>query len=141
MEAKTDLAERAGEALSRIETVVLTVAERVHNICAAAEEMTAASDDVSRSMADVAAIVEESSATAEEMSASAEQVSASVQTVAGTVGQQDAPRWKTWWHRPPNCRISRRPWPVWWTALQSVSAEAEVPDFVSRPEPVLQKAA
>ena len=89
VEAKTDLAERAGEALSRIETVVLTVAERVHNICAAAEEMTAASDDVSRSMADVAAIVEESSATAEEMSASAEQVSASVQTVAGTVGQQD----------------------------------------------------
>ena len=90
VEAKTTLAERAGESLTQIQSVVQAVTERVHNICAAAEEMTAASDEVSRAMADVAAIVEESSAAAEEMSASAEQVSASVRTVAGTTAQQSA---------------------------------------------------
>ena len=90
VEAKTALAERAGETLARIQTVVASVTERVHNICAAAEEMTTASEEVSRSMADVAAVVEESSAAAEEMSASAEQVSASVATVAGTTAQQSA---------------------------------------------------
>ncbi len=68
--------------------MVASVSERVHSICAAAEEMTAASDEVSRSMSDVAAVVEQSSAAAEEMSASAEQVSASVATVAGTTTQQ-----------------------------------------------------
>ncbi len=90
VEAKTGLAERAGASLTQIQSVVASVTERVHCICAAAEEMTAASDEVSRSMADVAAIVEESSAAAEEMSASAEEVSASVQTVAGTTAQQGA---------------------------------------------------
>lgn len=88
VEAKTALAERAGEALTQIEVVVASVTERIHNICTAAEEMTAASDEVSRAMSDVAAVVEESSAAAEEMSASAEQVSASVATVAGTTTQQ-----------------------------------------------------
>ena len=90
VEAKTELAERAGEALTQILSVVRVVTERVGSICAAAGEMTAASDEVSRAMADVAAVVEESSAAAEEMSASAEQVSASVQTVAGTTAQQEA---------------------------------------------------
>ena len=88
VEAKTALAERAGEALTQIQAVVASVTERVHNICAAAEEMSAASDEVSRAMSDVAAVVEESSAAAEEMSASAEEVSASVATVAGTTTQQ-----------------------------------------------------
>ena len=90
VEAKTELAERAGEALTQILSVVRVVTERVGSICTAAGEMTAASDEVSRAMADVAAVVEESSAAAEEMSASAEQVSASVQTVAGTTAQQEA---------------------------------------------------
>lgn len=88
VEAKTALAERAGETLTQIQAVVAAVTERVHSICAAAEEMTSASDEVSRAMSDVAAVVEESSAAAEEMSASAEQVSASVSTVAGTTAQQ-----------------------------------------------------
>jgi len=88
VEAKTALAERAGETLTQIQAVVAAVTERVHRICAAAEEMTASSDEVSRAMSDVAAVVEESSAAAEEMSASAEEVSASVSTVAGTTAQQ-----------------------------------------------------
>ena len=88
VEAKTALAERAGETLTQIQAVVAAVTERVHSICAAAEQMTSASDEVSRAMSDVAAVVEESSAAAEEMSASAEQVSASVSTVAGTTAQQ-----------------------------------------------------
>jgi methyl-accepting chemotaxis protein len=88
--AKAILAERAGESLSEIQSVVAAVAARVHNICEAAEKMSAASDDVARSMADVAAVVEESSAAAEEMSASADEVSASVSTVAGTTAQQSA---------------------------------------------------
>ena len=90
VEAKTELAERAGEALTQIQVVVASVAERVHSICVAAEEMTAASDEVSRSMAAAAAVVDESSAAAEEMSASAEEVSASVRNVAGTTAQQGA---------------------------------------------------
>ena len=88
VEAKTALAERAGETLSEIQTVVAAVTERVRSICTAAEEMSSASDEVSRAMSDVAAVVEESSAAAEEMSASAEEVSASVSTVAGTTAQQ-----------------------------------------------------
>jgi len=88
VEAKTALAERAGETLTQIQAVVAAVTECVHRICAAAEEMTVSSDEVSRAMSDVAAVVEESSAAAEEMSASAEEVSASVSTVAGTTAQQ-----------------------------------------------------
>jgi methyl-accepting chemotaxis protein len=88
VESKTALAEGAGESLAQIQAVVALVAERVHKICAAAEQMTAASNEVSQSMADVAAVVEESSAAAEEVSASAEQVSASVATVAGTTAMQ-----------------------------------------------------
>lgn len=88
VEAKTALAERAGETLTEIQAVVAAVTARVRSICAAAEEMSSASDEVSRAMSDVAAVVEESSAAAEEMSASAEEVSASVSTVAGTTAQQ-----------------------------------------------------
>jgi methyl-accepting chemotaxis protein len=88
VESKTALAEGAGKSLTQIQEVVALVAERVHKICAAAEEMTAASNEMSQSMADVAAVVEESSAAAEEVSASAEQVSASVATVAGTTVMQ-----------------------------------------------------
>jgi methyl-accepting chemotaxis protein len=88
--SKAVLAERAGDSLGEIQSIVALVAGRVHSICAAAEEMSAASDDVARSMADIASVVEESSAAAEEMSASAEEVSASVATVAGTTVQQRA---------------------------------------------------
>ncbi len=88
VEAKTELAERAGEALTQIQGVVASVARRVHNICTAAEEMAASADEVSRAMASAAAVVDETSAAAEEMSASAEEVSASVRSVAGTTAQQ-----------------------------------------------------
>lgn len=90
VEAKTELAERAGEALTQIQSVVATVAERVHSIYTAAEEMAAVSDEASRSIAAAASVVDESSAAAEEMSASAEEVSASVRNVAGTTAQQGA---------------------------------------------------
>ncbi len=90
VEAKTELAERAGEALTQIQSVVATVAERVHSIYTAAEEMATVSDEASRSIAAAASVVDESSAAAEEMSASAEEVSASVRNVAGTTAQQGA---------------------------------------------------
>lgn len=90
VEAKTELAERAGEALTQIQGVVASVAERVQNICTAAEDMSASADDVSRAMASAAAVVDETSAAAEELSASAEEVSASVRSVAGTTAQQGA---------------------------------------------------
>lgn len=88
VESSAKLAERAGGSLAQIQSVVGAVSERVHSICAAAEEMSAASDEVSRAISEVAAVVEESSAAAEEMSASAEEVSASVSTVASTTAQQ-----------------------------------------------------
>ena len=90
VEAKTELAERAGEALTQIQGVVASVAERVHNICTAAEEMSASADDVARAMASASAVVDETSAAAEELSAAAEEVSASVRSVAGTTVQQGA---------------------------------------------------
>jgi len=88
--SRTEMAERTGETLTQIQSVVTAVAESVASICAAAVEMTASSDEVSRAMTDIAAVVEESSAAAEEMSASAQQVSASVQTVANTTAMQES---------------------------------------------------
>nr|MDQ2687561.1 methyl-accepting chemotaxis protein [Armatimonadota bacterium] len=84
------LAEQAGEALGRIQEVVLEVNRQVESIGAASEEMLASSEEVARAITEVAAVVEQASASAEQMSASAEQVSASVQTVTGTVAQQGA---------------------------------------------------
>ena len=84
------LAEEAGAALQRIQSVVQGVTERVMGISAASEQMSASADDVSRSIGDIAAVVEQSSAAAEEMSASAEEVSASIQTVTDTAAQQTA---------------------------------------------------
>jgi methyl-accepting chemotaxis protein len=87
---KTSVAEKAGIALTNIQTAVKSVTAQINNIAVAAEEMTASSDEVARSIADIAAVVEESSAAAEEMSASAEQVSNSVQTVSDTTAQAEA---------------------------------------------------
>lgn len=84
------LAEEAGQALGRIQEVVLEVNRQVASIGAASEEMLASSEEVAKAITEVAAVVEQASAAAEEMSASAEQVSASVQTVTGTVAQQGA---------------------------------------------------
>ena len=88
VEAGTLLAEKAGEALSRIREQVASVTDKIEGISTAAIDMTGASDTVTRNINDVAAVVEESGAAAEEMSASAEQVSASVQTVAETTLHQ-----------------------------------------------------
>jgi len=88
VEAKTILAERAGEALIQIQAVVESVTDRVAKIGSAAEDMKTVSEDVSQAISDVAAVVEQSCAAAEEMSASAEEVSASVSTVATTTTQQ-----------------------------------------------------
>ncbi len=87
-ESGSTLAEEAGQALARIQTVVGAVTARVQGIQAAAGRVTTAADEVSRSISDVSAVVEQSSSAAEEMSASAEEVSVSVGTVAFTTRQQ-----------------------------------------------------
>ena len=88
--AGTGLAEEAGAALSRIQSVVSEMSGRVLSISAASEQMAASAQEVSATISEVAAVIEESSAAAEEMSASAGEVSASVQIVAGTTTQQGA---------------------------------------------------
>jgi methyl-accepting chemotaxis protein len=88
--ANTETAERAGKALSQIQSVVIAAASQVKAISESAAKMTESSDNVARSIADVAAIIEQSCASAEEMSASAEEVAASVQTVTETTKQQKA---------------------------------------------------
>jgi methyl-accepting chemotaxis protein len=86
--AGSALAEEAGAALSRIQSVVLEMSDRVLSIGTASEQMMASAQEVSATISEVAAVIEESSAAAEEMSAAAEEVSASVQIVAGTTSQQ-----------------------------------------------------
>ncbi len=87
-EGGSALAEEAGQALARIQTVVGAVTARVEGIQSAAEQVTTAADEVSRSISEVSSVVEQSSSAAEEMSASAEEVSVSLGTVALTTRQQ-----------------------------------------------------
>jgi len=87
----TVLAERSGDALRRIRTVVQRVNASVQEISAASEEMRRSSDTVTGRIVDIAAIVEESSASSEEMSASAIEVSNSINSVTAiTKSQGDA---------------------------------------------------
>jgi methyl-accepting chemotaxis protein len=84
----TEIAERAGEALAKVQSVIVEVTTSVSNICSAAEAMRMTSNDVTQSMSEVAAVVEKSSAAAEQLAASAGHVSASVAQVATTTVQQ-----------------------------------------------------
>ena len=87
----TVLAERSGDALRRIRTVVQRVNASVQEISAASLEMQRSSDTVTERIVDIASIVEESSASSEEMSASAIEVANSINSVnAITKVQGDA---------------------------------------------------
>ena len=57
--ASTELAGKAGEALQRIEQMVLTTADQVRAIAAASEEQSATAEEVNRHTGDVSRIAEE----------------------------------------------------------------------------------
>lgn len=57
--ASTELAGKAGEALLRIEQMVLTTADQVRAIAAASEEQSATAEEVNRHTGDVSRIAEE----------------------------------------------------------------------------------
>jgi len=85
----TSLGRKAGEALSKIQDAVSSVARQIEDMSAAAQQMNSSSSEVVRAIESVSAITEESTSSAQEMAAGSSEVSVQIQQVAA-VSEENA---------------------------------------------------
>ncbi len=90
VEAGSERANIAGQALGEIVRAVDTTVVQVTEIASAAQEMTAGARQVVDAMQSISAVVEENSAATEEMTAQADQVRSAVENIAHTSEGQSA---------------------------------------------------